>query len=182
MVPRHGLLLSVHSRSQGESPDPETGAGQSPGFWKDWCGGGKLLSSTYFLEIKLLKGDWVREIHWHTSNTKKGKHYVLFRWSFRNLELSLILLFWRNKDNRKFSTRKELIDYLQYQELRTVEFEVQRFRNWNEKLVRDNRVGANKVAKIEARRWVNDVSGEALFDCYLTVRSREVNYNDFTKP
>ena len=51
------------------------------------------MSSTYFLEIKLLKGDWVREIHWHTSNTKKGKHYVLFRWSFRNLELSLILLF-----------------------------------------------------------------------------------------
>merc|ERR1711934_170211 len=103
------------------------------------------------------EGDWVREIHWHTSNSKKGKHYVLFR----------------NKDNRKFSTRKELIDYLQYQELRTDELEVQRFRNWNEKLVRDNRVGANKVAKMEARRWVNEVSGEALFDCYLTVRSRE---------
>ena len=35
---------------------------------------------------------------------------------------------------------------------------------------------------MEARRWVNEVSGEALFDCYLTVRSREVSYNDFTKP
>ena len=48
--------------------------------------------------------------------------------------------------------------------------------------MRDNRVGANKVAKLEARRWVNEVSGEALFDCYLTVRSREVSLNDFTKP
>ena len=33
------------------------------------------------------------------------------------------------------------------------------------------------MAKIEARRWVNEVSGEALFDCYLTVRSREVSYD-----
>ena len=48
------------------------------------------------------------------------------------------------------------------------------FRNWNEKMLRDNRVGANKYAKMEARKWINEVSGEALFDCYLTVRSREV--------
>ena len=32
-----------------------------------------------FAELILSKGDWVREIHWHTSNTKKGKHYVIFR-------------------------------------------------------------------------------------------------------
>ena len=68
------------------------------------------------------------------------------------------------------------MDYLQYHELKTDELEHQRFRNWNEKSLRDNRVGANKQAKMEARRWVNEVSGEALFDCYLTVRSREVRH------
>ena len=44
----------------------------------------------------LLKGDWVREIHWYTSNTKKGKHYVIFRCScyeYLPLRYEVILLF-----------------------------------------------------------------------------------------
>ena len=33
-----------------------------------------------------------------------------------------------------------------------------RFRNWNEKQLRDNRVGANKIAKTEAKIWVSEMS------------------------
>ena len=40
----------------------------------------KLCHSNMYIKLNLVKGDWVREIHWHTSNTKKGKHYVIFRW------------------------------------------------------------------------------------------------------
>ena len=37
-----------------------------------------------------------------------------------------------------------------------------RFRNWNEKQLRDNRVGANKVAKNEAKLWVHEKSTREL--------------------
>ena len=42
-----------------------------------------------------------------------------------------------------------------------------RFRNWNEKKLRDNRVGANKEAKIAANNWINEVFSSNLAKCQV---------------
>ena len=48
MIPYDGLVLPVHSRGQGESPDPQPGAGQPPGVWKDRRRGAEAFLIEYF--------------------------------------------------------------------------------------------------------------------------------------
>merc|ERR1712227_1052944 len=78
----------------------------------------------------------------NNSNTKKGQHYVVFR----------------NSQNRKFMKLEDLIFYLEENDGKVSNIENRRFRNWNEKQLRDNRVGANKIAKTEAKIWVSEMS------------------------
>ena len=86
--------------------------------------------------------DWVREVHRHSSNTKKGTNYVVFR----------------NSENKKFSKLQHLIEHWEHlgynvSYLRTAVFKYDKHPD-----ILANRVGANKVAKLEARKWVKDVT------------------------
>ena len=88
--------------------------------------------------------DWVREVHRHSSNTKKGTNYVLFR----------------NSRNRKFYRLQELIAYCNQNGKDVSELRNRRFKYDKSPDILANRVGANKIAKKQAKEWIDQVHTE----------------------
>ena len=56
--------------------------------------------------------DWVREVHRHTSVTKRGTNYVVFRCSSYSVTATTCLVY-RNSRNEKFHSLQELVTALQ---------------------------------------------------------------------
>ena len=85
--------------------------------------------------------DWVREVHMFSSASKKGKNYVVFR----------------NKNNKKFFGMNQLQSHLNQQGKDGRFLEHMSFKSDKDPEVVSNKVGANKVAKRQARDWIGRV-------------------------
>ena len=85
--------------------------------------------------------DWVREVHRHSSITKKGKNFVIFR----------------NSKNKKFSRLRQLIIHLEHSGYDVSFLENAVFKSDKNPDLIANKVGANKIAKTKAREWIKDI-------------------------
>ena len=85
--------------------------------------------------------DWVREVHRHSSITKKGKIFVVFR----------------NSKNEKFLRFKQLIIHLELAGYDVSCLENAEFKSDKNPDLIANKVGANKIAKIQAQDWIKDI-------------------------
>ena len=93
--------------------------------------------------------DWVREVHRHSSNTKKGTNYVVFR----------------NSRNKKFFRLQQLITHCEFYGYDVSCLRNAIFKNDKNPDVIANRVGANKIAKMEGREWIKDIKEDKLIRC-----------------
>ena len=85
--------------------------------------------------------DWVREVHRHSSITKKGKIFVVFR----------------NSKNKKFFRLRQLIIHLEHSGYDVSCLENADFKSDKNPDLIANKVGANKIAKTKAREWIKDI-------------------------
>ena len=88
--------------------------------------------------------DWVREVHRYSSNTKKGKNFVIFR----------------NSKNKTFSRFRQLIIHLDQIGYEVSGLENKVFKSDKSPDIIANRVGANKLAKLEVWKWIKEVEEE----------------------
>ena len=86
--------------------------------------------------------DWVREVHMFSSIKKRGKNFVVFR----------------NKRNKKLIGLKQLQAHLDQQGHDGLFLEKIAFKSDKDPEIVSNKVGANKIAKRQARDWIQDVS------------------------
>ena len=103
-----------------------------------------LMSRTELETILLFQrvnDDWVREVHMFSSNNKKGKNFVVFR----------------DRNNKKVLGLKQLKVHLDQQGEDRLFLDKMEFKSDKDPEVVSNKVGANKIAKKQARDWINEV-------------------------
>ena len=86
--------------------------------------------------------DWVREVHMFSSIKKKGKHFVVFR----------------NRNNKKVLGLKQLQSHLDQEGHDGLFLDSIAFKSDKDPQIVSNKVGANKIAKRQARDWIKGVS------------------------
>lgn len=89
--------------------------------------------------FEIVNDEWARSVHQHKSRQKKGAHYVVFR---------------SIKGNKKLYGLEELRFYLNQQGLDYEFLKSVKFQNDRDHDVVSNKVGANKIAKEKAKKWI----------------------------